>query len=96
MNILDQSTVFIDDSSFVFAKSKESVGLMFKNILNIAVPCIVGQFFALFVELINVAFVGNLNDPAKVAGVGLGNMYVNIFCLSIVFGLNGAITTLAS
>lgn len=69
---------------------------MVKNIAAIAIPVIIGQFFALFVELINVAYIGHLNDPAKVAGVGLGNMYVNIFCLSIVFGLNGAITTLAS
>lgn len=69
---------------------------MIKNIANIAIPVIVGQFFSLFVEMINVAFVGRLNDPAKVAGAGLGNMYVNIFCLSIVFGLNGAIATLAS
>ena len=69
---------------------------MVRNIAAIAVPVIIGQFFSLFVELINVAYIGHLNDPAKVAGVGLGNMYVNIFCLSIVFGLNGAITTLAA
>lgn len=69
---------------------------MVKNIINIALPVIIGQFFAIFVELINVGFIGHLNDPAKVAGVGLGNMYVNIFCLSIVFGLNSAITTLVS
>ena len=42
------------------------------------------------------AFIGHLNDPAKIAGAGLGNMYVNIFCQSIILGLNGAIATLVS
>lgn len=69
---------------------------MILTIIKVAVPVILGQLFALLVEMINVAFIGNLNDPAKVAGAGLGNMYVNITCLSIVFGLNGAIATLAS
>ncbi|CDW91386.1 transparent testa 12 protein [Stylonychia lemnae] len=97
MNFLNQSSVYVDTSSYLLAKNnRESAGQMIKNIANIAIPVIIGQFFALFVESINVAFVGHLNDPAKVAGTGLGNMYVNIFCLSIVFGLNGAIATLAS
>ncbi|CDW78835.1 transparent testa 12 protein [Stylonychia lemnae] len=96
MNILDQSSVFVDNSSYMLAKNSESASQMIKNIANIAIPVIIGQFFSLFVEMINVAYVGRLNDPAKVAGAGLGNMYVNIFCLSIVFGLNGAIATLAS
>ena len=41
-------------------------------------------------------FVGHSNDPEKVAGVGLGNMYVNIFCQSIIIGLNGGIGTLVA
>jgi MATE family multidrug resistance protein len=45
---------------------------------------------------INTAFVGNLGNNELLAGVGLGNLYVNIFCQSIILGLNGAVATLAS
>jgi len=47
-------------------------------------------------EIVNMYFIGHLNDPAKVAGVGLGNMYVNIVCQSIIIGLNGGIGTLVA
>lgn len=45
---------------------------------------------------INTAFVGHTGDSAKLAGVGLGTLYVNIFCQSIILGLNGAVATLVS
>lgn len=69
---------------------------MHKTILNIAVPTIMALLLNLFVEIINMAFVGHLGDTAKVAGVGLGNMYINIFCLSVINGINGALATLVS
>jgi Na+-driven multidrug efflux pump len=47
--------------------------------------------FSMLMDLVNMIFVGHLNDSAKVAGVGLGNMYVNIVSQSIMLGLNGAI-----
>jgi len=40
--------------------------------------------------------VGHLNDPAKLAGVGMGNMILNVSTLSILMGLNGAADTLVS
>lgn len=52
--------------------------------------------FALLVVASNTAFVGHLGDSAKLAGVGLGTLYVNIFCQSIILGLNGAIATLVA
>lgn len=66
------------------------------NILKIAIPAIITLFSAFYVELINVSFVGHLGDPAKVAGVGLGNMYMNITFLGIAFGLNTALATFVS
>ncbi len=41
-------------------------------------------------------FVGHLNDPEKLAGVGLGNMFVNVVCQSVIIGLNGGIGTLVA
>ena len=40
--------------------------------------------------------VGQLNDPIKLAGVGLGNAFIMIFGIAYFVGLNGAIGTLAS
>jgi Na+-driven multidrug efflux pump len=38
-----------------------------------------------------VSFVGHLGDPAMVAGVGLGEGYVNIACLAVIIGLNNTL-----
>jgi Na+-driven multidrug efflux pump len=46
------------------------------------------------VEVINVSFVGHLGDSTVVAAVGLGNMFLNVVCLSVVFGLNSTLQTL--
>lgn len=50
------------------------------NIVKVAVPTVLGQVFALIVYAFNTAFIGHLGDSAKLAGVGLGTLYVNIFC----------------
>ena len=69
---------------------------MTKKIIKIAVPTILAQVFALLVIASNTAFIGHLGDAAKLAGVGLGTLYINIFCQSIILGLNGAVSTLVS
>ena len=66
------------------------------KIVLVAVPTILGQVFAQFVVALNTAFIGHLDDPAKLAGVGLGLLYVNITCISIILGLNGAVATLVA
>jgi MATE family multidrug resistance protein len=50
----------------------------------------------MFAESINTMFVGHLNDPAKLAGVGLGNLIINMFGVAIIVGMNGALETLVS
>jgi len=77
-------------------KENESFKTMSINIIKVAVPTILAQIFALLVVAINTAFVGHAGDTAKLAGVGLGTLYVNIFCQSIILGLNGAVATLVS
>lgn len=66
------------------------------NILKPSLPSILGLVFQMLVEIVNLIFIGNLNDPVALAGVGLGNMLINMICYSIGMGLNGAIDTLVS
>ena len=46
--------------------------------------------------MLNLVFAGHLGDPVFVAAAGLGNMYANITCLLVIYGLNSAIATLCS
>jgi Na+-driven multidrug efflux pump len=36
---------------------------------------------------------GHLKDSTIVAGVGLGTMYINVFYVSIIMGMNNTIST---
>jgi Na+-driven multidrug efflux pump len=66
------------------------------EILRLSIPSIITMILELLVEVINTVYVGHLGNTAMVAGVGLGNMYINILCASIYFGLNSALATLVS
>ena len=37
-----------------------------------------------------------MGDPAITAGVGMGNMYINIFAMSIIMGMGQAISILVA
>ena len=67
-----------------------------KSILQNAVPTIISMFSALFVEVINTAFVGHLGNQAMMAGVGMANMFINITGLSTIMGINATMNTLVS
>jgi MATE family multidrug resistance protein len=69
---------------------------MICQFIKIALPSSITLVFSMLIELVNMYFIGHKNDPIKIAGVGLGNMYVNIICQSMILGLNGAVGTLAS
>ena len=64
--------------------------------LKVAIPSILSMVSAILIEVINTAFIGHLGNEAMVAGVGLGNMYVNLVCIPIAFGINSSISTLVS
>ena len=49
------------------------------NISIVAIPAIIAMAFSLLVQIINIAIVGHLGDASLVAGVGLGNLYLNMF-----------------
>ena len=50
----------------------------------------------LLVSMYNMIYAGRFNNAAMLAGVGLGNTTLNILCLSIEFGMTGALETLVS
>jgi len=45
---------------------------------------------------VNTFFVGKLNDPSLLAGVGMGNMLINVLAFAVMQGLNGALETFVS
>ena len=47
-------------------------------------------------EMVNLIFIGHLKDTYMLAAVGLGNNYVNMFGVSLIIGMNGALNTLVS
>lgn len=68
----------------------------FVLVVKLAVPPIIAMFFFMFIQLVNTYFIGHLNDSALIAGVGMGNMLINVLCFAISQGLNGALETLVS
>ena len=76
--------------------NKPSFSAALKEILKIGVPAIISMMSALFIEVVNTAFVGHIGNEAMMAGVGMANMFVNILCLSVMMGINAVLNTLVS
>jgi len=53
-------------------------------VTKMATPTIIGMFLYLLVQLVNTYYVGNKNEPALLAGVGMGNMLINVLCFAII------------
>ena len=51
---------------------------MVLDLLKIGIPSSIMYFFSMLMETINLAIAGHLNDPSKIAGVGIANVYINI------------------
>ena len=68
----------------------------FWMVTKMAVPLVIGMLLYIFVQMLNTYFVGNLNEPALLAGVGMGNMLINVLCFAVTQGLNGSLETLVS
>ena len=77
-------------------QSKRSTCDLIKNFLRLAIPAMISCSFFMLTPLFNTIFVGQMNDASKLAGVGLGTMMLNMGCLWIMIGINGAQETLAS
>lgn len=48
------------------------------------------------VQLINLAFIGQLNKPVLIAAVGVGNLAINMIGYGFMVGLNGALEAAVS
>lgn len=68
----------------------------FLIVTQLSIGPIVSMIFYMFVQLINTFYIGHLNDPVLIAGVGMGNMLINVLAFAIMQGLNGALETLIS
>lgn len=69
---------------------------MICKIFNQAVPCSMCSIIMMSQGLINTAFVGHLNNPMLLAGLGMGNSIQMIFCTSVLMGLNYAFEIISS
>ena len=69
---------------------------MLGQLSRVALPAIVTMWFSVLMKVVSMLFLGNTNDSAKIAGIGLSNMYTNVVCQSLMLGLNGGIATLAA
>jgi Na+-driven multidrug efflux pump len=63
-------------------------------VIQLSVGPIVSMFFYMVVQLVNTYYIGHTNEPALIAGVGMGNMLINVLAFAIIQGLNGALETL--
>ena len=70
--------------------------LILKEIISQCIPAAIGSTLSMLQETINLIFIGHLDDPVKLAAVGMGNMIINMFGIGIYFGLNSGVETLVS
>jgi len=69
---------------------------MVTAILKQAIPGMFCMVVLQLQQIINLIFVGHMNDATLLAGVGMGNLIVSVFGISLFIGLNGALETLVS
>lgn len=62
-----------------------------KIIIRKAIPCSINNGLLMIQQLVNIAFLGQLNKPEVIAGVGIGSMTITILGFGFVCGLNGAL-----
>ena len=63
---------------------------MVKIFLKLALPAMVTNVMIHASFFINIYFAGRLDDPVKLAAVGMTNVICNIVILPIMLGLNAA------
>ena len=64
--------------------------------MSLAIPSCLFSLLRCLTDIINLIFVGQLEDNAKLAGVGMGNMIQNMVAMSLILGFNSALDTLVS
>ena len=75
---------------------KDSQIQMATLILKQAIPGMFCMVTLMMQEVVNLIFIGHLDDAALLAGVGMGNTILSVFGISLFLGLNGALETLVA
>ena len=65
-------------------KQDMSIMQCFLEITKFAAPLIFGMLVYLMVMLVNTYYIGHVNDPILLAGVGMGNMLINVLCFAVI------------
>lgn len=69
---------------------------MISILVKQAIPNSLGFLVGKLQENISMVFIGRLNKPELLAGVGIGSLAVNMLMTTVVIGLNSALDTLVS
>ena len=69
---------------------------MFKTFLRIALPAMLTNLSSMTTVIVSYMFAGHMNDPVKLAAIGLAFSVNSILVLSLLIGLNAAQETLTS
>ena len=59
-------------------------------------PSVLCNIVLFFQESMNLSFAGHMNNPNIMAGIGLGNMTINLFAISFMESMNCVIEVLGS
>lgn len=76
-------------------ESKSVFGLI-KDLAVSSLPVSLSLIFVFLIETINIAFVGNFGTTEMLAAIGIGTCFLNIFGVTPLIGLQGAVDTLCS
>lgn len=85
-----------DSEEFEEGADPQGFFMQFWVVCQLSVGPIVSMIFYMAVQLINTYFIGHVNDPTLIAGVGMGNMLINVLAFAVMQGINGALETLIS
>lgn len=77
-------------------RKNETFGQRAINVIKLTVPSSLTMVLGQLTGIMNLAFIGHLGRPELVAGVGMGNMTLNLCALSLIYGFNSALDTLVS
>ena len=90
----DRIVTLVNGETFEIPKENKEVRpalTIYIEIFKFFVPVFIGQALAYVIEFLNQMYVGRLGNTAITAGVGMGNMIINLFCMSIIMGVNSAV-----
>lgn len=57
------------------------------HLIKVSIPSCFALFFQILLEVINITFIGNLNDPDSIATVGLASLTINAFLFGPGYGI---------